>query len=227
MVIETVIIDRIHDLIEQGRAVSPIVKMDYALTYDEIHMLEGWFVSAITAIQMVVSDPFHPYNMQCGTIRSRFDTAYISHPVNQNTTKSECVGQIVSILESLLVDVEAGMISTIADRVRAETFDDFWDHAEKYFNEGRKESGVIAGVVFEDTIRRMGKNKEIPATKLEDIINALVKAEVLTKVKAKRAKVAADVRTQATHAKWDEFELSDVKVTIDFTRELISTHLDT
>jgi len=227
MVIENSIIDRIHTLIEQGRAVSPIVKKNYGLTYDEAHILDGWFASATNAIQMVVSDPFHPYNAQCSTIRSRFDTAHISQPVDPSKSKSVCVGQIVSILESLLVDVEAGMISTLADRVRAETFDDFLDHAEKYHSENRKESGVIAGVVFEDTIRRIGKNKEIPATKLEDIINALVKAEVLTKVKAKRAKVAADVRTQATHAKWDEFELSDVKVTIDFTRELISTHLDT
>ena len=67
----------------------------------------------------------------------------------------------------------------------------------------------------------MGKNEDISAITLEDIINTLVKRNVLSGVKAKRAKASADVRTQATHAKWDEFELSDVKATIDFTRELI------
>ncbi len=45
-------------------------------------------------------------------------------------------------------------------------------------------------------------------------------------VKAKRARVAAHVRTKATHAQWDDFHLNDVKVTIEFTEELILSHLE-
>lgn len=47
----------------------------------------------------------------------------------------------------------------------------------------------------------------------------------LSGVKAKRARAAADVRTKATHAQWDEFELDDVRSTIEFTRDLIETKL--
>jgi len=222
MPIETTIISRIKQLIETGTPMSPAAKQGHGLTFDESQRVTGWLTSAVHAVNLVTG-PLGPYNTQCIHIMAKHGAASRT-PSQADDKKLECAGMMVSVLENLLEDIEAGMISSIVDQVRAETFDDFLDHAEEYYKEGRKESGVIAGVVFEDTIRRMGKN--IPATKLEDIINGLVKAEVLTKVKAKRAKASADVRTQATHAKWDNFELSDVKATIDFTRELISTHLD-
>ncbi len=113
----------------------------------------------------------------------------------------------------------------LEDIIRAQTFDDFLDHAEEYHKSGRKESGVIAGVVFEDTIRRIAKNNEVSVGHLETTINELLKKGVLAATKAKRAKSAAHVRAKATHAEWDEFDLNDVSDTINFTRELIAAHL--
>ena len=45
---------------------------------------------------------------------------------------------------------------------------------------------------------------------LEDIINTLAKQSVITGQQSKQAKVAAHVRTKATHAQWDEFNLEGV-----------------
>ena len=81
-------------------------------------------------------------------------------------------------------------------------------------------------MVFEDTIRRIAQNNEIGDGRLEEIINKLVKSKVFTATKAKRAKSSAHVRTKATHADWEEFDLKDVADTIKFTRELIEAHLD-
>lgn len=224
MLIETTIINRIKQLIEIGTPMSPSAKMGHGLTFEESQRITGWLTSAVNAVNLVVG-PLGPYNTRCIHILAKHDTA-IGGEAHIDEVKLNCAGMMVSVLESLLEDIEAGMISSIVNQVRAKTFDDFLDHAEEYYEEGRKESGVIAGVVFEDTIRRIGKTKDIPTKTLEDIINALVRTGVLTKVKGKRAKASADLRAQATHAKWDEFELSDVKATIDITRELISTHLD-
>lgn len=58
------------------------------------------------------------------------------------------------------------------------------------------------------------------------MISRLVQAGTLTQIKAKRARVAAHVRTKATHAQWDEFELEDVITAIDFTEELILNNLE-
>ena len=60
----------------------------------------------------------------------------------------------------------------------------------------------------------------------DDLISALAKADIISQTKAKRARVGAHVRTKATHAQWDEFDLNDVKGAIDFCRELISEKLD-
>lgn len=62
---------------------------------------------------------------------------------------------------------------------------------------------------------------------LDKLISELVKQNVLTELKAKRARAAAGVRTKATHAQWDEFTPGDVEAALAFTRELIENQLDT
>jgi hypothetical protein len=65
-----------------------------------------------------------------------------------------------------------------------------------------REAGVIAGVVFEDALRRICRKHRITEkdVNLDSLISALVKIGALTDMKAKRARVAAHVRTKATHA---------------------------
>ena len=66
----------------------------------------------------------------------------------------------------------------------------------------------------------------INSVRLDSLISEITNRGELSAVKAKRARVAAHVRTKATHAEWDEFEIDDVKATIEFTRELIESKLD-
>ena len=91
----------------------------------------------------------------------------------------------------------------------------------------KNEAAVIAGVVFEDTIRTIARSVGISENrnKLDNVISDLDKADIITGLKAKRARAAAGLRTSATHARWEEFELTDVKPAIDLTRELIVAHL--
>jgi hypothetical protein len=136
--------------------------------------------------------------------------------------------QIASILQQLVADARAGLLVHFADTVRAETFVEFLDHGRFYLKEKRKmESGVIIGVVFEDSIRRICEKNQITQSgrPLEDLISDLQKADKLKPVQAKRARVGAHVRTKATHAQWDEFELGDVEETLRFTEDLIDQHL--
>lgn len=141
----------------------------------------------------------------------------------------ERVNEVTSILVRLQSDIEAGLLGSITDRATGETFDNFLDHAEEYLKVDRKnEAAVIAGVVFEDTIRRICAKNGIPEdkVKLDDLISILTKEEVITNNKAKRARQAAGLRTSAAHARWDEFDRGDVRPAIDLTRELIGGHLD-
>ena len=139
------------------------------------------------------------------------------------------MAELASVLRNMVVDANAGLLASVANQARAETFDDFLDHADAYLKEKRKnEAGVIAGVVFEDTMRQVCRNDGITekGLKLDGLISELSTRGELSGVKAKRARAAAHVRTKASHAQWDEFELDDVRATIEFTRELISAKLD-
>lgn len=141
----------------------------------------------------------------------------------------EGVAELGAVLQNLVWDADAGVLAPVADQARAETFDAFLDHAEYYVQGTKKnEAGVIAGVVFEDSVRRVCRKLGITETdvKPDQLISSLVSAGTFSSVKAKRARADAGVRTKATHAQWDEFELSDVEATIVFTREFISTHVD-
>ena len=138
------------------------------------------------------------------------------------------VGTTAALLRRMLADIEDGLLSSIVDRTVAETFDDFLDHAEAYLREGRKNpAGVIAGVIFEDSIRRICRKNDIAEAgrKMERLFGELTKARALTSLKIKRARPAEHVRKKATHAQWDDFEAGDVEATIKFTRELIDDHL--
>lgn len=176
----------------------------------------GWLASAQNLVHLVVSNPQNPYRTSVDTICANARGLCIH----------ESVGDVSMILDSLLLDVENGLLSSIEDQTKALVFDDFLDHAKEYCKESMKnEAGVIAGVVFEDTIRNLCRNNNITecGIKLDQLITELTKIEIINQVKAKRARVAAHVRTKATHAQWDEFDLSDVNTTIEFTEEMITS----
>jgi hypothetical protein len=87
--------------------------------------------------------------------------------------------------------VDAGVVARVADAARAEVFDDFLDQAA-YWLKGNKapQAGVVAGVVFEDTVRRACDRLSIPQkdVKLDQLITDLNERQVINDTKAKRAR---------------------------------------
>jgi hypothetical protein len=61
---------------------------------------------------------------------------------------------------------------------------------------------------------------------LDTLISELTKRDVLTALKAKRARAAAGLRTSAAHARWEQIQLSDINPVIELTRELMAAHLE-
>jgi hypothetical protein len=141
------------------------------------------------------------------------------------------VSGMAAMLTRLLEEIEGGLLTTIENHAIAVTFDDFLDHGAEHLKYGRKnEAAVIAGIVFEDTIRRICRVLGLTESgiALDTLITELTKRDppVLTALKAKRARAAAGLRTSAAHAQWDEIDLGDVAPVIELTKELIGAHLD-
>jgi len=83
-------------------------------------------------------------------------------------------------------------------------------------------------VVFEDTLRRIAVQFGVDDSRktLHSVISALASEGAISGVTAKRCRVGAGVRTKATHAQWDEFEVGDVEATIAATCELVLSKLE-
>lgn len=210
---------RISHLLNESASLSIGNEYGQCVVEQQQQLCSAWLTAAQNAVHLACQDPHAPYRQKADKIASS-NHGYVIHAA---------VGELAAVLRNLLADADAGLLASVADRARAETFDDFLDHADAYNRDKRKsEAGVIAGVVFEDALRRVCRKYGIPekGQKLDALISELASRGELTAVKAKRARAAADVRTKATHAQWAEFELSDVLATIEFTRELIATKLD-
>lgn len=218
--VDQALINRLVQLIAQGQDISGRAPRHFAVTYEVLDEVPGW-LAAVNNLVAVICPLLSPYRIQIG-----FKAA---GPHTSDKFLMDSFRDVLSILKQLEQDVRSGLISQLEDRASAKAFDDFLDHADEYVREGRhQESGVIAGVVFEDAVKRVAKKAGAADTtgKVDQIISYLVSKQVFTDVAAKRCRVAAAVRTASTHADWDKFSLDDVKAAIVTTRELIANHLD-
>ena len=180
----------------------------------------GWLAAASHVATIACPNDAHPYREHIAKVLG-------AYPVNFATARAKVSG-VAAILSQLDQDANAGLLTTLADATRAETFDSMLDHAQAALDQRQHQSsGVLAGVVFEDVVRRGCEKHSITenGVKLDELISELGRRGMLSGVKAKRARAAAAVRTSATHARWDEYTLEDVDSTIRLSRELIDALL--
>lgn len=136
--------------------------------------------------------------------------------------------KMLGLLQSACDEWQKGMLRQVEYVVAAATFDDFLDHAAVYHKANKKiEGAVLASAVLEDTIKKICTKQGITTAgqSMEQLIDALVKADVLTQVKAKRLKSNAGVRNHAVHAEWDDFDIKDVGDLISGIRDAIDSYL--
>jgi len=221
MPVEENIKKQITSLIDRSRSLKVgDSEFNQSRSAEQVQECSGWIVSALNIVQLICPIIENAYRKRAEIIASKES----GWNINQD------VGEFACLLAELQRDIENGLLASVADRARAETFDNFLDHAKEYLKENLKnEAGVIAGVVFEDSLRRVCRKngKDDKDEKIDNLISYLAKNEIISQAKAKRARAAAHVRTKATHAQWDEFDINDVQGTIFFTEELVLTHLDT
>jgi hypothetical protein len=215
-------IKRLSQLIEEGDSLRQGDDRGHVSDSTQFQDARGWITASRNIVLHIFPDGKSPY-------AEHVDSAIRDGEKCGWEYVTGTVGEIRAVLKNLLTDIQAGLLNSLADRARAETFDNFLDHAREYLANGHKnEAGVIAGVVFEDTIRRIAAKRSIDESgrKLDSIISALAADGAISGVMAKRCRVAADVRTKATHAQWDEFDVGDVQATVAVTDELVVAKLD-
>ena len=95
---------------------------------------EGWITEALNIIELAIPIENNAFRRRIrGIEQGGGDTDYK-------------VGSIAECFRALLPDIDAELIADFGNKVRAETFDDFLDHAETYCGTGEKQAaGGLAG----------------------------------------------------------------------------------
>src|SRR5262245_41261619 len=125
MAIEVQIALRLQALLDQAPHLARGNESDQVRSEEHRQQCAGWLTSASNLVQRLCPNPESAYRVQVDRVVAP------GIKFNANTQ----VGEIAEILRSLLTDAQSGLLTSIADRARAETFDDFLDHASAYLTE--------------------------------------------------------------------------------------------
>jgi hypothetical protein len=205
--------ERLSELLQQGEAY--VYRLWQTSDFPRQGELLGWMGATVRAIH-AVTGPLDRYRFE--VLDARIDVG--------GRGMAQQVDQMAALLGRVIEDFDAGLLLPPEMRGVVQTFEQFLDHARAYHKQGKKqEAGVITGVVFEDTIRRIAALHHVSQTRLDQVVTELANRGVLTDAAAKRARAAAAVRNGAAHANWVAYDIKDVGPAIDLTQELIE-HLD-
>jgi len=204
MSIDLKIIARLNDLIELGqktRATRHSPPPNYiASDFVDVQLANQWFTSTLNFIQRIFGESSVHYQ----SINKHF----------KSPPKWPDVNQAYGVLLAAKDDYEKEALFNVKKLIQADLFDEFLEQAEHLFKTGYYQaSAVIAGSVLEDGLRNLCiENKiELPdKPKLDWMNSQLAKNGVFNKLTQKKITVFADLRNNAAHGKWKEFESTDV-----------------
>lgn len=116
------------------------------------------------------------------------------------------------IFRAALEDYKGGYLFDLKTMVNAEVLDDVLEQAEQFFKVGYKDAAcIISGVALEGAIRKLCAQKNIDHGKLDSMNSALCKAGLYNKGKQKQITAWADMRNNAAHGNWEEYNSEDVE----------------
>jgi hypothetical protein len=224
MSIEEALQARARELLGRGKRHAAAIgryegRPAYWYQDDDVAEVRAWFDSVFNLFRLITTPDMHFY-AQVQAVSKHQDLA--------REAPFWAVQQLIGSLNSIIEEIELGLVTKAEYLFTATAFDDFLDHGEHFHKGGKKiESSILASIVFEDSLRKIAQKTNVNHTgkNIEELIDELTKAGVWNAVAAKRIKSYSAVRNQALHAQWDKFELRDVGELIKGTRDLIGDYL--
>jgi len=128
----------------------------------------------------------------------------------------------LGILQAIREEIAGDWLFTIKSLVTAEVFTDYLEMAEYLLQEEYKDAaGVIAGSTLEEHLRQLCRKNGIPVTQKRDgkdvplkadrLNHELATANVYSKLDHKSVTAWLDLRNNAAHGKYDEYNAEQVK----------------
>ena len=213
MKIDEKIIHRMEELIETGKKVlstkrdppSNYIGFDSRVNSQDAYQ---WFTSAQSLLSRVFGK----------------DSEHYRNFTEMNGEKGltySPVFRAVGILKASKDDYEYDHLFNVQRIIEAEVFDDFLDQSKNLLTAGyHAPAAVICGSVLEDALRKMCNEKSIvlpKKPKLDWMNSELAKTGLYNKLTQKKITAFADIRNNAAHGNWDQFDKEDVEEFIDLS----------
>lgn len=164
-----------------------------------------------------VSDP---YAKQAGMILKQHSPHH-DHIAHQ---------KLYGVLKSLRQAYERGYLITVQELIHRDVFSDFLDMADHLLTQGYKDpAAVIIGGTLEEHLRKLCGKHEIPTTtqdgrsrKASQMNDDLVKAGSYDKLQQKGVTFWLDLRNNAAHGKYDNYDTQNVRTMLVGVQDFIS-----
>ena len=137
--------------------------------------------------------------------------------------------QGVAILRAAKEDIEGGYLQKVETLVSAGVFSDFLEMAEHLLDNGYKDPAAsLIGAVLEDGLRRICGNNNI-TVKSDDNISSLnqklAQKHIYNPLQQKQIQVWNDIRNNADHGNFDQYNTGHVKDMLAGVRNFLSNYL--
>lgn len=150
--------------------------------------------------------------------------------LNKSLTNFGETNNAKGILNAIKLEINDGFILSIRDLVTGELFSDFIEMAEYFLKENYKDpSAVIIGSVLENRLRSLmlannldildQKGKPKKASFLND---ELYKEDIYGKLDQKSIVAWLDLRNQAAHGHYAEYNQQQVEMMLNYVRDFIN-----
>lgn len=208
--------DRLDHLIEVG---EEVLETKYSREFDVNDYVKDdsfyqWRAGALSFLKAVFGDNsthFHEFQQRC---RGHFYTDALQ-------------GQ--SVLKAAKEDIEGGYLKKLQDLVAADIFADFLEMAEYLLEQGyRDPAASLIGAVLEDGLTKIAGNNGITLKSKENISSLnqkIADAQIYNRLVQKRVEVWNEIRDNADHAKFSEYDADSVKGMCSGVRDFLEKYL--
>jgi hypothetical protein len=135
----------------------------------------------------------------------------------------------VAYLRAAKAELDGGLLKRIDSMVSADVFSDFLEMAGHLLEQGYKDPAAsLIGAVLEDGLRKIARARQVSFKERDDLStlsNKLADAEVFNRLTQKRLKVWGDIRNNADHGKFGEYDKTLVAEMHRGVQDFLAQHM--
>lgn len=137
----------------------------------------------------------------------------------------------MGVAKSLLSDIKNGFLKSLEEIIHGDVFGDYLEMADHLTQSGFKDAGaVIAGSTLKAHLRQLCAKFDVQTIhsgkpQKADTMNAeLARAGAYTKLDQKNVTAWLDLRNNAAHGHYSEYDVQQVKLFVDNIRNFVTRH---